>query len=509
MITDSTFGSKLSKEFDEMLALSYDKRPITPLEEPAINVYLNTRHIDLPLSFEELAVQGDHRAERVWFAVDRYFDGKDLADDKKVWVVQFVNAAGEASMTSLTKMLGGKFTGDEVDDKTLRLGWELENDLTKAAGLVTFSLRCYEMNNDGMFEYNLGTEPATARISKGLMVSAGTGSTLPSASDLEKLVYRIEQLYDKYYGTLTNISYENIIKSTLPIIDETIFVDGKLDSTKFKCADFENIKNKPKITVDGVEKTIGVDKIEVTKITVDSVLNATSEWPVQNQVITKKVNAIDNSITAVNDEIQNIKNQLENMTYIPLKILNFTNDINYVEKNHSYDGNIIFNWEIDGQPTSQEIMIQGRPSRPVDASARTYTYELNSALSDNTTFILSAQGSMGSPVTATSDIIFTYKVFYGAAFAPEGEYTPDFLQSLAGSSLQETKETTFTIDNVENQYIYFALPQSYGTPIFSVGGFVGGFGNAPIGTVSYNETNYDIWKSDNMITATNREFKVV
>lgn len=510
MITSSIFKDK----FDEMLALSYEKRPITPLEEPAINVYLNTRKIDLPSNFQELAVQGDHKAETIWFALDRYFDGEDLIAPGKVWVAQFVNAAGEASMTSLMPQLGGAFTGDEVDDKTIRLGWEITNDVTKAAGIVTFSLRCYTMDENGMLSYNIGTEPTTARISKGLIISAGSGSTLPQASDLERLVDRIEKLYDKYYGTLTNISYGNIITNTLPMIDDVILLGGdnkKHSSLDFECADFSNLKNKPKITVDGVEKTIGEDFIEVTKITVDSALNATSEQPVQNKVITNKINVIDENISTVNEEIQKLWIEVGDMTYIPLKINQFTNNINYVEKNHELTGPIVFNWEVEGNVASQEIKyVEGETVLSIkDIEARTFSHNFKEAFINDATFTLTVRDKKENPTMANTQIIFTYKVFYGAAPAPDGDYTPDFITNLKGSSLQETKETTFTIDRAENEYIYFALPQSYGTPVFSVGGFEGGFGNAPVKTITYNETNYDIWRSDNMITATNREIKVV
>lgn len=498
MITSSTFKDK----FDEMLALSYEKRPITPLEEPAINVYLNTRKIDLPSNFQELAVQGDHKAETIWFALDRYFDGEDLIAPGKVWVAQFVNAAGEASMTSLMPQLGGAFTGDEVDDKTIRLGWEITNDVTKAAGIVTFSLRCYTMDENGMLSYNIGTEPTTARISKGLIISAGSGSTLPQASDLERLVDRIEKLYDKYYGTLTNISYGNIITNTLPMIDDVILLGGdnrKHSSLDFECADFSNLKNKPKITVDGVEKTIGEDFIEVTKITVDSTLNATSEQPVQNKVITNKINVIDKNISTVNEEIQKLWTEVGDMTYIPLKINQFTNSINYAEKNHDLTGPIVFNWEVEGNVASQEIKyVEGGTVLPIDdIEARTFSHNFGTFTND-ATFTLIVRDKKDNPTMANTQIIFTYKLYYGAAIIPE-EYTSNFILSLEGNSLQPTREITFTTNAEAEEYIYFCIPASYEgmhSLSFVFGVTPGGFGTEPVATIDHNGTAYNIWKSD-------------
>ena len=65
--------------------------------------------------------------------------------------------------------------------------------------------------------------------------------------------------------------------------------------------------------------------------------------------------------------------------------------------------------------------------------------------------------------------------------------------------LQTSRETTIDVTAGAGQYIYYAVPTSYGDCTFTSGGFTGGF--TKVATVSYTNiynvtTNYDIWKSD-------------
>ena len=511
MITSKEYSSKL----DELKELNYTNRPIIPEKEPVFNVYLNTRRIVPPQDFSVLAVKGEHLAETIWFTLDRYFDGQDLAQPRKKWAVQYINALGEENLAPITykyvgdQNIGGKTDSYEDDiaptdkDSTLKLGWDIHYDLTKEAGYVTIALRCFE-SNDGVDEltYNLETEPISLRIVKGLHITDQNNENImnPPRDLLSHLVEKIDDLYSN--NTLTGLDYNQINEITLPRIDN-VMIKGNVSSEKFTNIDYNKLQNKPSIKVDGVDYIIGGEvPIEVTKIDVDNALKD-SENPVQNKVINNRIKSID-------EEIQKLWTEVGDMTYIPLKINEFTNNVNYMEKNHLLTGPITFNWEVEGNVANQEIKyVEGGTILSIeDVEARTFSHNFGTFTND-ATFTLTVKDKKDNPTMANTQIIFTYKVFYGAAVAPDGDYTSDFITNLEGSSLQETKETTFTIDRAENEYIYFALPQSYGTPVFSVGGFEGGFGNSPIKTITYNETNYDIWRSDNMITATNREIKVV
>ena len=96
MITSKAYLDRLK----ELENLSYEYRDVDPHQEPIFNVNLNKRLIKVPDSFSKfLAVKGDHKAETIWFAVDRYFDGKDLsADEWDVYIdensIRYINRSG-------------------------------------------------------------------------------------------------------------------------------------------------------------------------------------------------------------------------------------------------------------------------------------------------------------------------------------------------------------------------------------------------------------------------------
>ena len=126
MITSKSFENRLLA----LAELDVAERDIIPGREPSFNVYLNTRKIEVPSSFKQLAIQGEHNAETIWFALDRYFDGEDLRE--KAWGIQFINAKKEEMLVSVDY----KQLDEDPNGKTLLLGWDVPWDITKEAGTV-------------------------------------------------------------------------------------------------------------------------------------------------------------------------------------------------------------------------------------------------------------------------------------------------------------------------------------------------------------------------------------
>ena len=54
----------------------------TEKEEPYITINSNTREIIIPDMMQNIGVMGDHKAETIWFKIDRYFKSFVLP---KVW----------------------------------------------------------------------------------------------------------------------------------------------------------------------------------------------------------------------------------------------------------------------------------------------------------------------------------------------------------------------------------------------------------------------------------------
>lgn len=115
-----------------------------------------------------------------------------------------------------------------------------------------------------------------------------------------------------------------------------------------------------------------------------------------------------------------------------------------------------------------------------------------------TTFTLTANNNIVNK-TATTAYEWVQLSFYGTGAA--GGNSAAFIQALTHQFLTASRGTNFTITAGAGQYIYFACRSAYGTPIFSVGGFVGGFNlisNTISVTNAYGFTeNYQLWISDN------------
>lgn len=125
---------------------------------------------------------------------------------------------------------------------------------------------------------------------------------------------------------------------------------------------------------------------------------------------------------------------------------------------------------------------------------------VNLAWKLNKTYTLAVTDARGSKASKTTSVLFHYKRYWGVGGNPADSVDSTFLLALAGSELGDSKAKTFTVNAAAGQYIWYAIPHSFGTPTFKVGGFEGGFNlvktfdhtNASGATVSY-----DVWQSTN------------
>lgn len=98
-------------------------------------------------------------------------------------------------------------------------------------------------------------------------------------------------------------------------------------------------------------------------------------------------------------------------------------------------------------------------------------------------------------VEASGTLQFVSPIWYGAARNIEDGTG----LSVLTKKLQGNRRTTFTVNCEEGKHIFFAVPVSYGTPVFNVGGFEGGFMRTyRIKNTEYGyEETYDLWMSVN------------
>lgn len=175
----------------------YNNKPILsvilPSDERTFDVDLDKREISVPTF---LSVSKDHRAETIYFLVDRYYEYKDLSQTS--CVVEFINAAGEGGyyvvpfydISSYPRFLA---EDDIWHEAKMLVPWCIEGNVTKTAGPVQFALRFYELDDaNENFVYNLRTKVATAQVLNGM-----DESKLDESVDMDLLANILEQFNSK------------------------------------------------------------------------------------------------------------------------------------------------------------------------------------------------------------------------------------------------------------------------------------------------------------------------
>lgn len=166
-------------EYEQNLVWIHDNNApalavLLPSDERIYNIDLNKRVIETP---EFLSVEKDHRAECVYFLVDRFFDNMDLSTT--TCVIQYKNAQGEERVYAVP-YYDIQTYHDEKQPKML-IPWAVGGEATKYAGEVIFSIRFYKMNTvfdpnnpnsveNRYFTFNLNTQPSKSQVLYGLEI---------------------------------------------------------------------------------------------------------------------------------------------------------------------------------------------------------------------------------------------------------------------------------------------------------------------------------------------------
>lgn len=196
----------------------------------------------------------------------------------------------------------------------------------------------------------------------------------------------------------------------------------------------------------------------------------------------------------VGDQIKQITQQLEDLQYVPIEILSFSNNIGIAELG-SVINEIALNWKLNKDP--EAAILNGQTMSSSLNSVQALILK-DAALKENKTFTLLVVDDRNNSAQKSTEIVFYNGIYYGVSGIPE-ELDNAFVRSLS-RSLQADRAKTFTADSGADQYVWYALPSRYGTPVFNVGGFDGGF--AKVNTLSFTNLSgyteeYAVYRSDN------------
>lgn len=199
------------------------------------------------------------------------------------------------------------------------------------------------------------------------------------------------------------------------------------------------------------------------------------------------------SQNAITIELDELRQLIEDYHYVPISISSFSVDPAQAEIGSTVSSAIL-RWTLAGAAPT-EIKYN---NIALSSSATNVTLT-GLALKSNTTYTLYVKDARGATAQRNITLAFRYRAYWGVA-AASSTYNSSFILGLAGSALTSTRARTITLSANTDEYIYYAIPVSFGTPTFNVGGFDGGF--TKVATIDHTNASgstasYNIYRSDN------------
>lgn len=191
------------KDYDELLyrLQDYNKTyQIIPLpkNEPVYEIDLNTRKIGAP---DFLSVEYDHNAETIYFKCDRYFDCVDLAREDITIVIQYENANPKSNERGFLYLPLYVDTLTFKDEGKIAFPWVIEGPATAYSGTVTFSIRFYRIDKDGVYDFNLSTLSSTSRVLHGMQIQNSENFIIAPTvvDDIYAQISKLNKDFDVYW----------------------------------------------------------------------------------------------------------------------------------------------------------------------------------------------------------------------------------------------------------------------------------------------------------------------
>ena len=136
-------------------------RVILPYSNKFYDVDLKTRTINGP---EFISVRRDHRAETIYFKVDRYVDYMDLANT--ACVIEYIIPNDSKNIPYLY-IVPFYDTVRFSEENKMILPWNINGPATMNDGVIQYAIRFFKINDTGsklILAYSLSTLPAESNI---------------------------------------------------------------------------------------------------------------------------------------------------------------------------------------------------------------------------------------------------------------------------------------------------------------------------------------------------------
>lgn len=288
-------------------------------------------------------------------------------------------------------------------------------------------------------------------------------------------------------GQFTTDVDENQRKALLSVQEGVVEIDGKPVSLSAEQKDYVDANTLSEVvTIPTGKKFIFTDAATNQGGTV--ALENLARQILLN--LTTQTFELDQGTKTLPDALNELNRDLQ---YIPIEILAFSNNIGVAEKGSTIN-ELTLKWQLNKEP--ETILMNGQVRADLK-TLRSLTLK-DMALTADKTFMLQVTDEKGKTARKNTSVVFQNRVYYGVSEIPE-EVNNTFILSLS-RSLQGSRTKTFSTTSTEGQYVWYAFPSRYGTPVFNVGGFDGGFTKAA--SISFTNASgyteeYAVYRSDN------------
>ena len=208
--------------------------------------------------------------------------------------------------------------------------------------------------------------------------------------------------------------------------------------------------------------------------------------------------SIPEDYTELTEDVADLKNDVLDLQYKEIAISSFTANPREVEKGSTVT-EVVLSYTLNKTPAT--LKLDGVDLTPASSGTETKT---GLSLTENHSWTLAATDT-GSPSHAaasdseTATLSFLNKAYWGVDTIPD-TLNSAFVLGLANSVLTGTKARTITVNATSGKHIWYAVPTSFGTCSFKIGGFDGGF-EAPttisLTNASGHTENYYVYRSTN------------
>ena len=211
------------------------------------------------------------------------------------------------------------------------------------------------------------------------------------------------------------------------------------------------------------------------------------------QTLTKEQQeqARENIGAASQESLSTVERQIADLLYKAIDITSFTINPTVAEMGATVD-EVVLRWAINKNPAT--LTVEGKN---VAVDLRETTLKAL-ALKAAHTFQVSATDERGATDSMSKSLPFYNGAYYG--LLADGAALDSAAVLTLTRALTNSRVRTFSVNCGQRQRIAYAIPTRFGTPVFKVGGFEGGFYLAAtidfINASGYTE-QYAVWLSSN------------